>query len=454
MQQFFYDQQLKRYLEQFMRLFAGLSVRMGVDKDGTEIFQRVPIRYGDTSRMVAHILANNSENALNTVPMISMHIQALNMNAARRNNPTYQDKVQVYEKRYNKDLGIYESNTGDTYTVERYMPVPYDLEVVCDICTSNTDQKMQILEQLAVAFNPGVNIRSSGNVFDWSALTYVEMTNVQWSNRSIPVGSDEQLDFATVTFIMPVWINPPAKVKRQVLIYNIINSIETTLTVSGSGGVSGNSFPESFTAGEPTTTSYLVLTYENRKIEVDGNKVYLLNSQGKNVGLEWLAEIKPYGELRPGVSQIRLRPTEAPNPGFKDTDIIGTIVYDTDPNRLTVTIDQNTLPEDTIPLVNGIIDPTKNTPGSGNLPSAALGQRYLLVADTPNIPQWNNVGAKANDIIAFDGTAWYVAFNSQTEQELNIVTNANTMLKYKWVGNEWIDVYQGIYKEGYWRLYL
>jgi len=89
MQQFFYDQQIKRYLEQFMRLFAGLSVRMGVDKNGTEIFQRVPVRYGDTSRMVAHILSNNSENALNTVPMISVHIQSFSMNSARRNNPTY-----------------------------------------------------------------------------------------------------------------------------------------------------------------------------------------------------------------------------------------------------------------------------------------------------------------------------------------------------------------------------
>jgi len=94
----------------------------------------------------------------------------------------------------------------------------------------------------------------------------------------------------------------------------------------------------------------------------------------------------------------------------------------------------------------------KMHPVLSNLPNAAIGQRYLLVADTPNIPQWNNVGAKANDIIEFNGTNWYVAFNSQTEQELNIVTNANTMLKYKWVGGEWIDVYQGIYKEGYWRL--
>ncbi len=449
MQQFFYDQQVKRYLEQFMRLFAGLSVRMGVDKDGTEIFQRVPIRYGDTSRMVAHILSNNSENALNTVPMISVHIQAFNMNASRRNNPTYQDKVQVYEKRYNKDLGVYESNTGDTYTVERYMPVPYDLEVVCDICTSNTDQKMQILEQLAVAFNPGVNIRSSGNVFDWSALTYVEMTNVQWSNRSLPVGNDEQLDFATVTFLMPIWINPPAKVKRQVLIYNIIGSIQTATS-----GYDLDTFPETFTTDEPTTKSYLVLTFENYKIDVEGDKVYLLDQVGRNVGADWLNEIKPYGELRPGVSQLRLRPSEAPNPGFKDDDIIGTIVYDEDPNRLHFTIDRNTLPADTLNMVNGIIDPTKHAPGQGSLPHAAIGQRYLLIAETPDIPEWNNVGAKANDIVQFNGTNWYIAFNSATEQELNIVTNANTMLKYKWVDGEWIDVYQGIYKEGYWRLYL
>ena len=90
--------------------------------------------------------------------------------------------------------------------------------------------------------------------------------------------------------------------------------------------------------------------------------------------------------------------------------------------------------------------------------------KYLILNDIGAVnsdpaPAWagatgTNLIAKANDIIQFNGTTWYIAFNSATEQELNIVTNANTMLKYKWVDGEWIDVYQGIYKEGYWRLYL
>lgn len=452
MNQFFYDQQIKRYLEQFIRLFAGLSVRMGIDKDGTEIFQRVPVRYGDVSRMVAHIMSNNSENTLNTLPIMSVHINSFNMSAGRRNNPTYQDKVQVFEKKYNQNTGQYDNESGDTYTIERYMPVPYDIEVAVDIATSNTDQKMQILEQLAVMFNPSVNIRSSGNVFDWSALTYVEMTSISWSNRSLPVGNDEQIDFATATFTMPIWINPPAKVKRQVLIYNVIGSISTAST-----DFNLDNFKETFATDE--AKQYIVLTFENRRIEVVGDKVYLLlNGESEHnpaTALDWLNELKPYGELRPGVSQLRLRPSDVPSPGWKDDDIIGTIVYDgDDTTRLHFSIDQTTLPSNTIAMVNGIIDPTKNAPGAGNLPHAAIHQRYLLVAALPQITEWTNLQADENDIIEFDGNQWNVVFDASAVTALNIVTNANTMLKYKWVDNQWIDVYQGIYREGYWRLYL
>ena len=108
-QQYFYDKQIRRYIQQFIRLFSGFSVQMGKDDTGLAQMQLVPVRYGDINRMAAHITRENSENIVNTVPFISCYVTALNMFPERR---TYQDhvsKVQVTEKKYNNTTGAYEN---------------------------------------------------------------------------------------------------------------------------------------------------------------------------------------------------------------------------------------------------------------------------------------------------------------------------------------------------------
>ena len=67
---YFYDKQLRRYIQQFIRIFAGFQVAMHVDDAGEIVYQTVPVRYGDVSRMAAHIVRENSENMLQTTPFI------------------------------------------------------------------------------------------------------------------------------------------------------------------------------------------------------------------------------------------------------------------------------------------------------------------------------------------------------------------------------------------------
>lgn len=425
---------------------------MGKNADGIDVFQRVPARYGDSSRMAAHILRNNSENYLNTVPLISCSIEGLEMAPSRRVNPTYQDNVQVFERPFNKETNSYGTGVGSTYTVNRHMPVPYDLKLSVDVWTSNTDQRFQLAEQIGLMFNPSVNIRSSSNVFDWSAATYVELTSNTLSSRSIPQGVDSAIDVATWKFTMPIWINPPAKVKRQVLIYNIITNISTVETTD----LSLNEVP--FDSLPVDSTQFMVVTYEDRKISVDGNRISLLNSAGNTndpstgTELSWAKELEKFGAVKPGISQLRLHSGSGVD--LNDHDIIGLIELDPDnENQLVFTVDTSTLPADTLPMVNGIIDPSQSAPGLGNLPVAAEGQRYLLVEDCPTGGAWGNCTAKENDIITYQNGSWVVAFsgNIQTKQ---YVTNANTMVKYSWTGTEWIDAYQGEYNPGFWRLYL
>lgn len=451
MSNFFYDNQIRRHLEQFIRLFSELNVHIGKDKQGYDVFQRVPARYGDASRMASHIVRNNSENFLNSVPLISCYIDGFEMNAGRRNNPTYQEKVQVYERPFDKETNTYGEGVGNTYTIHRHMPVPYDLTLSVDVWTSNTDQKFQLIEQIGVMFNPGVNIRSSSNVFDWSAQTYVEMTSTTWSSRTIPQGADSTIDVTTWKFKMPIWINPPAKVKRQVLIHTIITDLKTVRNID----VPLNDIP--FNNLPVDSTQYTVITHEDRKISVNGNRISLLNSRGTvnndtdGLPLNWKEELENYGGINKGISHIRLLSTSAVE--TDSTDIIGTIDLDPDDDNLLIfTLDSGTLPVDSLPMIMGVINPITAKPGMGILPEAVTGQRYLLVDKCTVASAWG-VAASAGDIIEFNGVSWIISFSHKSISR-QFVTNANTMNKYAWTGKEWIDAYQGTYNPGFWRLYL
>ena len=105
------------------------------------------------------------------------------------------------------------------------MPVPYTLEMATDIWTSNTNQKLQLMEQILVLFNPALEIQSTDNYLDWTSLSYIELQQVQFSNRSVPVGVDEQIDIATLNFTVPIYLTAPAKVKKLGVINKIVASI-------------------------------------------------------------------------------------------------------------------------------------------------------------------------------------------------------------------------------------
>ena len=167
----------------------------------------------------------------------------------------------------------------------------------------------------------------------------------------------------------------------------------------------------------------------------------------------WQAIIGTYGVLRPGISQIRLD-----NQWGDDTQVIGTVTYDpTDDRFLLFDVDEDTLPQNTLSPVSAVIDPLRSGPGSG-LPSAALGQRYLILEDMGGYGSpteaWGEIEADANDIIEYNGTQWIVVFDSRTASDVQFVTNITTGLQYRWTGAVWVKSYEGLYPGGEWSLVL
>jgi hypothetical protein len=449
--QYFYDEQIRKYLTQFMRILGGFSVKTGKDRNGAESFIQVPVRYGDINRMAAHILKNQSENMINTVPFISCYVTDMTISSDRRMNPTHVDKVKVYEKKFDPATSTYvDGEVGNTYTIERYMPVPYDLTVQVDIWTSNTDQKLQLLEQLLVLFNPSINLKVNDNPFDWSNLTYTELVNVVWSVRQVPQGTDDIIDVAAMNFTIPILINPPAKLKRQTLIHTILTEIRRQKTGEQLDWVPGDPIPNK---------EWVIVTFENLKlqIKIENDRAILLNSAGGTTDangsiLTWEDALKPYGELRLGISNLRLR--RGSDPSDFSQDIIAVIdeIDIANPNIAYVTIDSVTLPNTTVPAVNAIINPSRSGPGQ-NLSAATTGQRYLVLEDVPNTTAWGITNALANDIIQYNGSTWTVSFSSISNNNA-VVLNTTTGLYYEWRNGQWISATEGTYQNGWWRLYL
>lgn len=448
-QSYFYDQQIRRWLLQFMRLFGGFSVKMGKDASGIDTYYQVPVRYGDTTRMSQHILRKNSENTILSVPAISCYIAELLPNAERRMSPTFTDNVQIYEKAYDPAAGAYTDSVGETYTLERHSPIPFDLTINVDIWTSNTEQKLQLLEQLLLLFNPSINLQSSQNPYDWTSLAVVELINITWTARSIPQGGDDIIDVASLIFQLPIFLTPPAKVTRQVLIHSIINNI----------GASNNpdiGFIDDIIIGN-NFQSRQFITFDDRHIRVTSDYIQLLNrdntsrdlTNASGGNLSWTDHFLHYGGMNNGITEIRLNLGDPVDP----VEIIlkvSAVVENA--NVISYVLDTSTLPNDTVNMVNGIIDPTRSSPGNGNIPAPSAGQRYLLTAAVVQTGQWGTVTANANDIIEYNGSDWIVSFNAAAVTASAYTTNANTMQKLFFNGSDWILAVEGIFEQGMWRI--
>ena len=450
-QQFFYDAQIRRFLVQFMRIVSNFEVEFGRDRDGTRTLQRVPVYYGDPSRQGATILRGNSENTLNAVPAMSAYITGFTYAQDRMQEPTFVSKMSIRERNYDPETGLYGNQQGDSYTIERLMPVPYNLEVKLDIWTSNTEQKMQLIEQVAVLFNPSLEIQSTDNYIDWTSLSYVQLNNVVWTSRSVPTGSEEPIDVATLTFTMPIWISAPAKVKRLGVIQKFIGSI----------------YDETGAFSEDTVLANLAsrryVTPLDFGVFYAGNQLKLLKPQelvdGNDNIIEvappvtWRALIEVYGTLVTGSSEIRLQlPT--------GSELIGTIAYHpTDPYILLFEVFEDTEPSNTLTAIDAVINPL-NVKVDSNLLSPAANTRYLLtdsIGDPGNVEGslvWGNLVANQNDIIQYSSGAWQVVFDSQNQSETEYVTNTLTGVQYRWTGEEWVKSVEGVYRGGEWSLII
>lgn len=439
---YFYDAQLRRYIAQFIRIFSDIKFKVGPDENGVIEFRRIPVVYGDPQRQAAAVAKGATQNGLNPVPMMAAWVSGIEMASDRRQEPYYESKIHGSEREL-KD-GIYTENRGNNFTVERHMPVPYKLNMQLDIWTSNTESKLQILEQLLVIFNPMIQLQQTSNVLDWTSIFEVELTDIVWTSRSIPTGTDDERDVATLNFSLGIWINPPAKLKRQ----RLINSIVTNVTT-----IPSNILPDYDTihpdeAQVITTPGDISLTLSY----LDGKFVSTFHTNS-------VADIH-YSEVeriyRNSIIGKKILFNFSNDLDDENSIIVGVVDEYLHDGTVSVNLDVDTFPSSSKGSIISVIFGDEQAPGY-NLPLAEAGQSYIVLSDVSSgeetavpdalRPKWG-IDIYPNSIVTFNGSAWESSMPEENDSVFS--QEEQTLLQFK--NGSWEFYFLGKYPPGFWRI--
>jgi hypothetical protein len=438
-------------------------------KDAKGQIVKVPVRYGDMSRQVGHILKKNSENTVPSAPFIAGYIKDLQYDRLRMQDPTFISKVNIRERAFDKDGNAYLTEQGANYTVERIMPTPYEITFNADIWTTNTDQKLQLWEQLVVLFNPSLELQTTDNYLDWTSLSVLTLDSQVWNSRSVPQGLEQDIEITTLTFKAPIWITPPAKLKKLGIITKIITNVFAVSQGAILNDFSTTGAVDMF--GTPDTT--VIVTPGDFELLVLNNNAVLIKNEGTGNSIDtslpenvnsWreLLDLYP-GKFTAGISQLRLTKPDG-------NEIVAYISLDPmDETKMVLNFDTDTIPSNTIINGRGSVNAVIN-PETFNPKFPVNGTRYLILGSINVNPHysmpdfsgpvaWKNANstdfqANENDIIEWNGAEWIVIFNSNSTNAVTYITNTYTGIQYKWASSAWSKSFEGIYAKDVWRLIL
>ena len=415
------------------------------------------------------------------------------MDTSRLSDPSFVSKVNIRARDYDLDSSgevTYSGEQGGNFTVERLMPTPYILKVKADIWTSNTDQKLQLLEQMLILFTPSLEIQASDNYVDWTSLTTVYLESSNFSSRTIPQGTSEDIDVCSLEFTIPIYISPPAKVKKLGVVRSIVANIFTE---------EGNVVNLSNLIYNNQNTKGFNVNGSNAELSMNGNYPVILFSANNGQQYDYtLTVVDPASAIR----SLGLNSKEFSNGKVLSWEAIfdqmggkpaGSLVYfkqpngyelrgsmaihPTETNVLLVTLDPEGIPTNTVitsavggdrGTVDAVVDPFNYNPiekfgGAANIP---VGTRFLMLetighADNADgADGWKGSDGSTsngsfvlyeNSIVEWDGSSWEMIATTSTLNDPTYITNLKTGIQYMWNGEYWLKSFEGEYGPGYWR---
>jgi hypothetical protein len=222
---FYYNQQLRKHIVQFMAIFSGMKVSIGKnDFDSASNLITVPVLYGSRDRVVSYIFSEQTQNKMIKLPMMSVGLIGLDL-ARDRLAGQNQERKEVKLKRGGTIPDDLQQHT-------KLKPVPYEITMELAINASNTDQHFQILEQIMLLFNPSLQIQVSDAYGNQQSIIEVFLQSLNLE-ENYPAGTDSRIVSSTLTFQYIMYLASPVNLKDE-----IIKSIQIRINGAGESGFS------------------------------------------------------------------------------------------------------------------------------------------------------------------------------------------------------------------------
>lgn len=228
---YYYAEQLKRYIIQFMTVFSGMKVKVGTSTGQDPRLIKVPIVYGSRDRVAAWIKGDGTQNKPLRLPTFSAYLRSIDLAPGRQKGiPT--ERRQTVARNSTKPF------PENLEVVHQMMPVPYAATFELSIFASNTDQQFQIMEQILTLFDPLIQFQTSDDPLDWTQIITLQLRQIQ-NEENHPAGGDRRLIQQTLSFEAIIYMAAPAYIKEN-FIKNIkirLGVVPTTLNLQNSEDV-------------------------------------------------------------------------------------------------------------------------------------------------------------------------------------------------------------------------
>ena len=167
----FYHETIRKLVIAFGSLFNNIVL---VRKNNSGVItqtMKVPLAYGPKQKFLARLRQDpNLDNKVSiTLPRISFEIGALSYDPTRKLN-----RVQKFKK----------TKSGNNKQLDsQFMPVPYNITFTLSVMSKNSDDSLQIVEQILPYFQPDYTITLKDNVdMDTSRDVPVILNNISYED--------------------------------------------------------------------------------------------------------------------------------------------------------------------------------------------------------------------------------------------------------------------------------
>ena len=192
------SKQISEYILQFIRVFAGFQVQDGVERNGQYDTRRVPVVYGNMSRVVAEKLNKKDYLTNKKIPMMSANLIGIAPDPSNKKSPHYKEERVVPQNVVDRP----------TKVIERLSGPPFILTMELAIYASSMTELMTLTEQILLIFNPRVRIQTSSDIYDADYITEISLESIQ-PEIQYPMGMDKRVCVQVLTFSIPIRLRYP-----------------------------------------------------------------------------------------------------------------------------------------------------------------------------------------------------------------------------------------------------